>query len=195
MARLCRAGARSSTPALQHAVTPALQHSRTPRFRHRHRSADRFLLFTPNGLSCCTGSGTIARMPEIAQFVRRGAAQITPRIVRGVHKKLPFLKMAFTQIDAPNYPHLVEQLEFLANVVEDFAEGAEDDLPLVTVAGATFALIYTHREKDLIPDFVPEFGHADESAVVRAVLIEHEKVFVGYASRHQLNWPKLNINP
>ena len=134
-------------------------------------------------------------VPEIVQFVHRGAAQITPRIVRGVHKKLPFLKMSFTQIQAPNYPHLIEQLEFLANVVEDFAEGAEDDLPYVTLAGAAFALIYAHRQKDLIPDFVPEFGHADESAVVRAVLIEHEKVFAGYASRHHLNWPKMTVNP
>ena len=108
---------------------------------------------------------------------------------------MPFLKMSFTQIQAPNYPHLVEQLEFLANVVEDFAEGAEDDLPYVTVAGAAFALIYAHRQKDLIPDFVPEFGHADESAVVRAVLIEHEKVFAAYASRHHLNWPKMTVNP
>ena len=115
--------------------------------------------------------------------------------MRGVHKKLPFLKMSFTQIQAPNYPHLIELLEFLANVVEDFAEGAEDDLPYVTLAGAAFALIYAHRQKDLIPDFVPEFGHADESAVVRAVLIEHEKVLAGYASRHQLNWPKLTVNP
>jgi uncharacterized membrane protein YkvA (DUF1232 family) len=134
-------------------------------------------------------------MPEIAQFVRRGAAQITPRIVRGVHKKLPFLKMAFTQIDAPNYPHLVEQLEFLANVVEDFAEGAEEDLPYVALAGAAFALIYSYREKDLIPDFVPEFGHADESSVVRAVLIEHEKVLADYASRHQFNWAKITVAP
>ena len=59
------------------------------------------------------------------------------------------------------------------------------------MAGAAFALIYAHRQKDLIPDFVPEFGHADESAVVRAVLIEHEKILAGYAGRHQLNWPKL----
>ena len=62
-------------------------------------------------------------MSEIVEFVHHGAAQITPKILRGVHKKLPFLKMEFTQIDAPKYPHLVEQLEFLADVVEDFADG------------------------------------------------------------------------
>ena len=134
-------------------------------------------------------------MSEIVQFVHHGAAQITPKILRGVHKKLPFLKMEFTQINAPKYPHLVEQLEFLADVVEDFAEGAEDDLPFVVAAGAVFALIYAHRQKDLIPDFVPEFGHADESSVVRAVLIEHEKIFADYANRHHVNWENITVEP
>ncbi len=80
-------------------------------------------------------------------------------------------------------------------MVEDFADGAEDDLPYISVASAVFALIYAHRQKDLIPDFVPEFGHADESAVVRAVLIEHEKVFGDYAASHHLNWTKITVKP
>ncbi len=134
-------------------------------------------------------------MSEIVQFVHHGAAQITPKILRGVHKKLPFLKMEFTQINAPKYPHLIEQLEFLADVVEDFADGAEDSLPYVVVTGAVFALIYAHRQKDLIPDFVPDFGHADESSVVRAVLMEHEKVFADYANRHRVNWAKITLEP
>jgi len=134
-------------------------------------------------------------MSEIVQFVHHGVAQITPEILRGVHKKLPFLKMEFTQINAPKYPHLVEQLEFLADVVEDFAEGAEDNLPFVVAAGAVFALIYAHRQKDLIPDFVPDFGHADESSVVRAVLIEHEKVFADYANRHHVKWENITLEP
>jgi len=146
-------------------------------------------------LVLCVPFGQTARMSEIVEFVHHGAAQVTPKILRGVHKKLPFLKMEFTQIHAPKYPHLVEQLEFFAAVVEDFAEGAEDDLPYVSVAGAAFALIYAHRQKDLIPDFVPIFGHADESAVARAVLIEHEKVFGDYAGRHHFNWAKITVKP
>ena len=78
-------------------------------------------------------------MPEIVQFVHHGASQITPKVLRGVHKKLPFLKMEFAQINAPKYPHLVDQLEFLADVVEDFAEGADDDLPYAAVAAAKAA--------------------------------------------------------
>ncbi|MBI5772181.1 MAG: DUF1232 domain-containing protein, partial [Verrucomicrobia bacterium] len=96
--------------------------------------------------------------------------------------------------NAPKFPHLVEQLEFLADVVEDFADGADNDLPLVAVASAAFALAYAHRQTDLIPDWMPGFGFSDESAVVRAVLMEHEKVFSDYAKRHRLNWSKVTVN-
>jgi uncharacterized membrane protein YkvA (DUF1232 family) len=134
-------------------------------------------------------------MSEMAMFVRRGASQITPRILKGVHKKLPFLKIEFTQISAPTYPHLVDQLEFLADVVEDFAEGADEEVPYVAVAGATFALIYAHRQFDLIPDRDPEFGRADDSGVVRTVLQEHEKAYLAFATRHGLDWSKVTLEP
>ncbi len=139
--------------------------------------------------------GQTRPMSEIAKFVRRGAARITPQILKGVHKKLPMLKVEFAQINSPQYPHLVDQLEFLAEVVEDFAEGVSDDLPYFTLASAVFALVYAHRQFDLIPDTVPEFGHADDSGVVRAVLIEHEKVLANYAARRGLNWSKFSLNP
>jgi len=132
-------------------------------------------------------------MAEIAQFVHNGTARITPLVLRGVHRKLPQLKVEFAAINAPKFPHLVDQLEFLANVVEDFADGQGDDLPYVTVAAATFALIYAHRQQDLIPDSVPDLGHGDESSVVRTVLIEHERVLSDYAGRHHVNWAKITV--
>jgi uncharacterized membrane protein YkvA (DUF1232 family) len=134
-------------------------------------------------------------MSEIAKFVQHGASRITPHIMRGVHKKLPLLKVEFAQINAPKYPHLVDQLEFLSNVVEDFLEGTAEEIPLVTVAGAAFALIYAHRQMDLIPDSVPEWGHADDSSVVRAVLIEHERVLATYASKIGMSWSKITVKP
>ena len=82
-------------------------------------------------------------MSEIAEFLHHGAEQITPKILEGIHKKLPALKLEFAEIDAPKYPHLTEQLEFLAGVVEDYVEGADDTLPLVAVAEA--AGLHTSR--------------------------------------------------
>ena len=134
-------------------------------------------------------------MAEIAKFVHRGAAMITPKILKGVHKRLPYLKLKFTEFYDPAFPHLADQLEFLADVVEDFAEGVEDDLPYATVAAATFALVYADRQIDLIPDPVAEIGHADDSSVVRAVLIEHEKVLAAYAGRHEMKWEAVTLQP
>jgi uncharacterized membrane protein YkvA (DUF1232 family) len=134
-------------------------------------------------------------MAEIAKFVSHGASKITPLILRGVYKKLPVLKVEFAQIDAPGYPHLVDQLEFLTNVIEDFVEGTADEIPFCTIAAATFAVIYKHRETDLIPDSIPEWGHADDSSVVRAVLIEHERTLSAFAQKIGISWSKITVNP
>ena len=139
--------------------------------------------------------GNPAAMPEIAKFVHRGSGMITPNILKGVHKRLPFLKLKFTEFDDPAFPHLSEQLEFLADVVEDFAEGVEEDLPYSTVLAATFALVYADRQISMISDALPEPGFANDSAVVRAVLCEHEKVLTAYASRHNMQWETVSLQP
>lgn len=130
-------------------------------------------------------------MPEIVDFVNRGAAQITPRLVETLLRKLPLWKAEFTQIQAPKFPHLVRQLEFLANLVEDVAEGAYKDLPYPALAAAVFALIYAHRKVDLIPDSLGDLGRADDSSVVRAVLIQHEKALAKYAASQGLDWGRI----
>ena len=125
-------------------------------------------------------------MAEIAAFAQRGASRVTPKIMHNLLHRLPMLKAEFTQIHAPKFPHLVEQLEFLADVVEDFAEGAYKDIPYAAAAAAAFAIIYTHRLLDIIPDFIAKVSFEDDSAVVRAVLIMFEKDFEKYA-RAQLS--------
>ena len=86
------------------------------------------------------------------------------------------------------HPHLVEQLEFLAGVVEDHVEGADDALPLVAVAEAAYALVYAHNQLGLIPNHLPHIGHADKSSIVRAILIENERVLSEYAERQNIDW-------
>lgn len=132
-------------------------------------------------------------MSDIVEFVRHGAAKVTPTVIEAVHKKLPYLKIEFAQIQDSRHPHLANQLEFLADVVEDFAEGADKELSYAAVSAAVFALAYAHQQLDLIPDDVPEFGHADDSAVVRAVLMEHERALSSYADRHDMNWSTITV--
>ena len=134
-------------------------------------------------------------MSEFVDYVNRGASLITPRVVEQVLRHLPLWKVEFTQINAPKFPHLVDQLEFLANAVEDAAEGAYKDLPYFAFAEAIFALTYAHKKIDVIPDFVLKVGGADDSSVVRAVLIQNEKAFAIYAGTQGLNWAKITSNP
>jgi uncharacterized membrane protein YkvA (DUF1232 family) len=134
-------------------------------------------------------------MSEIVDFLIRGASQVTPVTVERLLPKLPVLKAEFTQINAPKFPHLVDQLEFLADVVEDCAEGVYKELPYPALAEAVFALIYAHRQVDVIPDHLSPMGHADDSGVVRAVLIRHEKSFAHYAAQQGADWTVLTAQP
>jgi len=134
-------------------------------------------------------------MAEIADFVNRGAVTITPSIVDRLVRSLPQWKLEFTQIYEPLFPHLGTQLDFLANAIEDTAEGAYKDLPYAAVAQAAFALIYAHKKVGIIPDAVLSLGRADDSSVVRAVLIQNEKAFAIYAADQDIDWSRITSQP
>jgi uncharacterized membrane protein YkvA (DUF1232 family) len=130
-------------------------------------------------------------MPEIAKFVNQGAASISLAVAENVLRHLPQWKLEFTQINAPKFPHLVDQLEFLADAVEDAIEGAYKELPFVAVAQAVFALLYAHKKVGIIPEKILDLGGADNSSVVRAVLIQNEKAFAIYAGKQGVDWRKI----
>jgi len=134
-------------------------------------------------------------MPEIVDFVNRGAAAITPAIAEKVLRHLPQWKLEFTQIFEPQYPHLVDQLEFLADSVEDTGEGIYKDLPYFALAEAIFALLYAHKKVGIIPDSVLNLGRTDDSSIVRAVLIQNEKAFAIYAAAQNMDWSKVTSAP
>jgi hypothetical protein len=134
-------------------------------------------------------------MAEIVEFLNRGAASITPMVVENVLRALPQWKLEFTQIYEPLFPHLGGQLDFLANAVEDFAEGAYKELPFFAIAQATFALIYSHKKVGIIPDSVLNLGRADNSSLVRAVLIQNEKAFAIFAATQDIDWSKITSQP
>jgi uncharacterized membrane protein YkvA (DUF1232 family) len=134
-------------------------------------------------------------MSEIAKFVNNGAASITPGVAEKVLRQLPQWKLEFTQINAPLFPHLVDQLEFVADAVEDSLEGAYKELPYSALSQALFALIYAHKKGGIIPDTVLSLGYADNSSVVRAVLIQNERAFAIYAGTQGVDWQKITSQP
>ena len=137
----------------------------------------------------------IAPMSEIAKFVNNGSSSVTPAMAEKILHHLPQWKLEFTQINAPKFPHLVDQLEFLADAVEDAIDGAYKDLPYTAIAQSVFALIYAHKKMGIIPDGILELGRADDSSVVRAVLIQNEKAFAIYAGSQGINWEKITSRP
>jgi uncharacterized membrane protein YkvA (DUF1232 family) len=134
-------------------------------------------------------------MSEIASYVIHGASLVTPATLEKVLRSLPMWKVEFAQINAPNFPHLVDQLEFLADCVEDVAEGAYKDLPYAALSAAVFALTYAHKKTDIIPDHVGPLGHADDSSVARAALILHRKAFAAYADKNDVDFEKITHQP
>jgi uncharacterized membrane protein YkvA (DUF1232 family) len=68
-------------------------------------------------------------------------------------------------------------------------------LPFYAIAQATFALVYAHKKVGIIPDAVLNLGRADDSSVVRAVLIPNEKAFAIYAASQDLDWSKITSQP
>lgn len=134
-------------------------------------------------------------MSEIAKFVNHGAAVITPSVAEKVLRHLPQWKLEFTQINAPKFPHLVDQLEFLTDVVEDATEGAYKELPYVALAQAVFALVYAHQKLGIIPNGIPEMDGTDNSSVVRAVLIQNEKAFEAFAQAQGVDWQAITSQP
>jgi hypothetical protein len=134
-------------------------------------------------------------MSEIAKFVNNGSVGITPAMAEKILHHLPQWKLEFTQITAPKFPHLVDQLEFLADAVEDAIDGTYKELPYAALAQAVFALIYAHKKVGIVPEGVLELGGADNSSVVRAVLIQNEKAFAIYAGTQGVDWQEITSQP
>ena len=132
-------------------------------------------------------------MPEVAGFVNHGASLITPAVVDRVLHDLPMWKVEFTQIKSPEYPHLVDQLEFLADAVEDAAEGIYRELPYYAMVQAVFVLIYAHKKLNMISGIIPAPGSVDDSSVVRAALLQNERAFAKYAEHSRVPWAKVSI--
>jgi hypothetical protein len=47
----------------------------------------------------------------------------------------------------------------------------------------------------IIPDTVLNLGRADDSSVVRAVLIQNEKAFAVYAATQNTEWSRITSQP
>ena len=129
------------------------------------------------------------RVESISEYIEWRAAQLTQEHLAGLRTDLPILKIRFTAIVVPQFPHLEQQLKLLCDFFEDTADG-------VFPAG-----LMHHERKLLCPSlcgprsrhhsrFVPEIGYADDSLIVRTVLSRHQDIFRDYCHFRRIGWSK-----
>ena len=91
-------------------------------------------------------------------------------------------------MDVPEFPHLKPQTNFLVRYAEAVLDEAYPCSDLQAIAETVFALSYLVKEVDIIPDSVPHIGLADDSAVLRAVLMGHQGEFRAFAKKCKLDF-------
>jgi uncharacterized membrane protein YkvA (DUF1232 family) len=117
---------------------------------------------------------------SISEYVEQRAALLTPEQLDELRAELPLLNVQFAAIAVPQFPHLQQQLKLLADFFEDAEDGVFPAWSDASRKETAFALGYTAKETDIIPDFIPEIGYADDSIIVRTVLSRHEDIFRDY---------------
>ena len=128
---------------------------------------------------------------SISEYVEWRAAQLTPEHLAELRRDLPLLKVQFAVIAVPQFPHLQQQLKLLTDFFEDIADGVFPTGSDASRKETAFALRYAAQEIDIIPDFVPEIGYADDSLIARTVLRRHQDIFREYCHLRKLRWISL----
>jgi uncharacterized membrane protein YkvA (DUF1232 family) len=132
---------------------------------------------------------------SISEYVQQRASLLTPEHLDEVREELPILNLQFAAISAREFPHLLQQLKLLTDFLEDTAAGVFPDGSEASRKETAFALRYTVKEADIIPDSVPEIGYADDSLIVRTVLNRQQDVFRDYCRFRKICWSKISFAP
>ena len=125
---------------------------------------------------------------SISEYIEQCAALLSSEELYDLRTALPVLNLQFAAIEAPQFPHLQQQLKLLADFFEDTADGVFPAGSDASRKETAFALRYAAKETDIIPDFVPEIGYADDSLIVRTVLSRHQDVFHDYWRFRKIRW-------
>jgi uncharacterized membrane protein YkvA (DUF1232 family) len=112
---------------------------------------------------------------ELQDFITDGARRITPVHLDKLIRLLPKIRLAVNQVT--EFPDLPDQVEFLAEIIEDFHAGLNRSIPFTAIAESAFALFYVRKVNDLIPDSIPRSGYSD-AAVITAVFENYKRPFL-----------------
>jgi Protein of unknown function (DUF1232) len=132
---------------------------------------------------------------SISEYIEQEAALLKLEHLEELRSTLTDLNRQVASILAPQFPHLQHQLKLLVAFFEDTADGIFPNGSEASRKETAFALRYTIKQTDIIPDFVPEIGYADDSLIVRTVLQRHQDVFCDYCRFRNMDvshpWPEV----
>jgi uncharacterized membrane protein YkvA (DUF1232 family) len=113
---------------------------------------------------------------DLKEFIADGARRITPAHLDKLVRWLPEIRLAVTQVT--EFPDLPDQVEFLAEIIEDFHAGLNRSIPFMAIAESAFALFYLRKGVDIIPDAAEGNGLADDAAIITAVFEHYKQPFL-----------------
>jgi uncharacterized membrane protein YkvA (DUF1232 family) len=115
---------------------------------------------------------------DVEKFILEGARRITPVRLERMIRLLPEIRLAATQVT--EFPQIPDQVEFLAQLIEDFYSGLSPDIPYTAIAEAAFALSYLRKGIDIIPDSIAGVGYADDAAIINVVFETYKQPFLDH---------------
>jgi uncharacterized membrane protein YkvA (DUF1232 family) len=115
---------------------------------------------------------------DLEKFIVEGARRVTPASLGRLIRLLPEIRLVATQVT--EFPQLPDQVEFLAQLIEDFYSGLSPGIPYTAIAEAAFALSYLRKGIDIIPDSISGVGYADDAAIINMVFETYKQPFLDH---------------
>jgi len=124
---------------------------------------------------------------ELRDFIYDGARRITPAHLDKLVRVLPKIRLSITQVT--DFPSLPDQVEFLAEMIEDFHAGLNRSIPFTAIAESAFALFYLRKATDMLSDSVQQAGYADDAAIITAVFESYKQPFLKHVLARKARQP------
>jgi uncharacterized membrane protein YkvA (DUF1232 family) len=132
-------------------------------------------------------SASVQSRQELRDFIYDGARRITPAHLDKLVRVLPKIRLSVTQVT--EFPNLPDQVEFLAEMIEDFHAGLNRSIPFTAIAESAFALFYLRKGTDMLSNSVEQSGYADDAAIITAVFESYKQPFLKHVLARKVREP------
>ena len=119
-------------------------------------------------------------------FIRSGSESVRKEDVRKVVDKAQDIQEKI--INSGLFQRLAKDVSLLIDMVRSYWSGQYREVPFRIIAAVVFALLYVLSPVDLIPDFLPVIGLADDALVVAVCIAMVEEEILKYEQ-----WQKTQI--